>query len=141
MTDEPSSSPWRIRRRHGQSPRHVPRDARFSRFRRLRRVRVPETPRRGGASGGLRARIQSSRHSLRSIFDPPAGLFLRGGGGAELLDRPAVAIVGARACSPYGPHVARTLGRGLAAAGLVVVSGLARGVDGEAHRGALEAGG
>jgi DNA processing protein len=50
-----------------------------------------------------------------------------------------VAIVGARACSPYGSHVARILGRELAAAGLVVVSGLARGVDGEAHRGALEA--
>ena len=54
---------------------------------------------------------------------------------------PAVAIVGARACSSYGAQVARTLGRELAAAGLVVVSGLARGIDGEAHRGALEAGG
>ena len=51
------------------------------------------------------------------------------------------AVVGARACSPYGSHVARMLGRELAGAGLVVVSGLARGVDGEAHRGALEAGG
>src|SRR5205085_594502 len=50
-------------------------------------------------------------------------------------------IVGARACSPYGAHVARVLGRELAAAGLVVVSGLARGVDAQAHRGALEAGG
>jgi DNA processing protein len=78
---------------------------------------------------------------LHSIFDPPAGLFLRGSAGLDVLDRPAVAIVGARACSPYGQHVARTFGRELAAAGLVVVSGLARGVDGEAHRGALEAGG
>ena len=59
----------------------------------------------------------------------------------ELLEQPAVAIVGARACSSYGAHVARTFGRELAAAGLVVVSGMARGVDGEAHRGALEAGG
>jgi DNA processing protein len=59
----------------------------------------------------------------------------------EVLGRPAVAIVGARACSPYGAQVARMLGRELAAAGLVVVSGLARGVDGEAHRGALDAGG
>ena len=59
----------------------------------------------------------------------------------ELLAKPAVAIVGARACSGYGAQVARMLGRELAAAGLVVVSGLARGVDGEAHRGALEAGG
>ncbi len=49
--------------------------------------------------------------------------------------------VGARACSTYGSQVARVLARDLAAAGVVVVSGMARGVDGEAHRGALEAGG
>ncbi len=78
---------------------------------------------------------------LGAIHDPPVGLFLRGRGDALLLGRPAVAVVGARACSPYGAHVARALCRELAAAGLVVVSGLARGVDGEAHRGALEAGG
>jgi DNA processing protein len=77
---------------------------------------------------------------LRAIHDPPAGLFIRGGADAELLSRPAVAIVGARACSAYGAGVARMLGRELASAGLLVVSGLARGVDGEAHRGALEAG-
>jgi DNA processing protein len=52
-----------------------------------------------------------------------------------------VAIVGARSCSPYGAQVARELAQSLAAAGLVVVSGLARGVDAEAHRGALAAGG
>lgn len=78
---------------------------------------------------------------LRELHDPPPGLFLRGAGEAELLRRPAVAIVGARACSSYGAQVARLLGRELASAGLVVLSGLARGVDGEAHRGALEAGG
>lgn len=78
---------------------------------------------------------------LGAIHDPPPGLFLRGDAGPELLRRPAVAIVGARACSAYGRQVARSLGRDLAAAGLVVVSGLARGVDGEAHRGVLEAGG
>jgi DNA processing protein len=77
---------------------------------------------------------------LGAIHDPPPGLFLHGGAGAELLSRPAVAIVGARACSAYGAGVARLLGRELASAGLVVVSGLARGVDGDAHRGALEAG-
>jgi DNA processing protein len=77
---------------------------------------------------------------LRAIHDPPPGLFLRGEAEPELLARPAVAIVGARACSPYGRQVARRLGRELAAAGLVVVSGLARGVDAEAHRGALEGG-
>jgi DNA processing protein len=78
---------------------------------------------------------------LRELHDPPPGLFLRGGAEAELLARPAVAIVGARACSSYGSQVARLLGQELGAAGLVVVSGLARGVDGEAHRGALESGG
>src|SRR5438094_3934766 len=78
---------------------------------------------------------------LRELHDPPPGLFLRGAGEVELLGRPAVAIVGARMCSSYGGQVARMLGRELAAAGLVIVSGLARGVDGEAHRGALEGGG
>jgi DNA processing protein len=77
---------------------------------------------------------------LSAIHDPPPGLFLRGGGEPALLALPAVAIVGARACSAYGRQVARSLGRDLGAAGLVVVSGLARGVDAEAHRGALEAG-
>jgi DNA processing protein len=78
---------------------------------------------------------------LRAIHDPPPGLFLRGEEETTLLARPAVAIVGARACSAYGRQIARSLGRELAAAGLVVVSGLARGVDAEAHRGALEASG
>jgi DNA processing protein len=78
---------------------------------------------------------------LRELHDPPPGLFVRGSAELGLLCRPAVAIVGARACSPYGSQVARLLARELAAAGLVVVSGLARGIDGEAHRGALDAGG
>jgi len=78
---------------------------------------------------------------LRAIYDPPPRLYVRGGGENDVLERPAVAIVGARACSSYGAQVARRLGRELAGAGLVVVSGLARGIDGEAHRGALESGG
>jgi DNA processing protein len=77
---------------------------------------------------------------LRAIHDPPAGLFVRGAADIEFVGRAAVGIVGARSCSPYGAQVARMLGRELAAAGLVIVSGLARGIDGEAHRGALEAG-
>jgi len=77
---------------------------------------------------------------LSQLHDPPPRLYLRGGS-PELLGRPAVAVVGARSCSGYGAQVARMLGRELAGAGLVVVSGLARGVDAEAHRGALEAGG
>jgi DNA processing protein len=78
---------------------------------------------------------------LRSIHDPPPGLFVRGTAELGLLSQAAVAIVGARACSGYGASVARMLGRELATGGLLVVSGLARGVDAEAHRGALEAGG
>jgi DNA processing protein len=78
---------------------------------------------------------------LRAIHDPPPGLFLRGSAEPALLGLPAVAIVGARACSAYGRQIARSVARELAAAGLVIVSGLARGVDAEAHRGALEAGG
>ena len=78
---------------------------------------------------------------LRAIHDPPAQLYVRGEGDSELLGRPAVALVGARACSSYGRSVARSLARDLAAAGLVVVSGMARGIDGEAHRGALDGSG
>ena len=78
---------------------------------------------------------------LRAIHDPPRRLYLRGTAGPDVLRHPAVAVVGARACSPYGAQVARMLGRELAAAGVLVVSGLARGVDGEAHRGALETAG
>ncbi|MBA2296977.1 MAG: DNA-processing protein DprA [Actinobacteria bacterium] len=88
--------------------------------------------------GSVRVRLSAppSRDPRPAARTLPA----RGGiGGAP--HRPAVAVVGARACSSYGRQVARTLGGELAAAGLVVVSGLARGIDGEAHRGALEAGG
>ena len=49
--------------------------------------------------------------ALGAIFDAPAGLFLRGVGDLGLLERPTVAIVGARACSPYGSHVARRIGQ------------------------------
>jgi DNA processing protein len=94
------------------------------------------------AAGGYRFLPRSAAGFpplLRAIHDPPAGLFVRGAAEPELLARPAVGIVGARACSGYGASVARSLARELAAAGLVVVSGLARGVDAEAHRGALEA--
>jgi DNA processing protein len=118
-----------------------PRDARFRRF----RGEFDEAAfRERLAAAGLRWVGRSERlfpAALHAIFDPPPGLFLRGAAPLDLLDRPAVAVVGARACSAYGSHVARTFGRELAAAGLVVVSGMARGVDGEAHRGALDAGG
>jgi len=94
-------------------------------------------------SGPRRLRLRDAAFSrlLAAIHDPPAQLFLRGDGEDEILDRPAVAIVGARACSAYGRSVARSLAREVAAAGLVVVSGMARGIDGESHRGALDADG
>jgi DNA processing protein len=59
----------------------------------------------------------------------------------ELPDGPAVAVVGTRRASPDGLEVARSLGRGLAAAGVAVISGMALGVDSAAHEGALQAGG
>ena len=117
-----------------------PRSSRFARFREgfdeqayLRRL----------AERGIRwvARSDPSfPRRLREIHDPPPGLFLRGAPPIALLDRPCVAVVGARACSSYGTAVALAFASELAAAGVVVVSGLARGVDAAAHRGALEAG-
>lgn len=89
----------------------------------------------------LTRRSRSYPPLLAAIHDPPRRLYLRGEGSVEMLSRPAAAVVGTRSCSPYGAQVARRLGRELAAAGVTVVSGLARGVDAEAHRGALEAGG
>jgi DNA processing protein len=118
-----------------------PRDARFRSFERRFDERAYL---RGLEPLGVRWLSRSDPgfpHGLAAIFDPPAGLFLRGAALHDLLDAPSVAIVGARSCSPYGAQVARMLGRELAGAGLLVVSGMARGVDGEAHRGALEAGG
>jgi len=73
--------------------------------------------------------------ALTTIADPPPVLWTRGR--VDALSAPAVAIVGSRAASQYGLAVAEQLARDLAACGLVVVSGLARGVDSAAHRGAL----
>jgi DNA processing protein len=77
---------------------------------------------------------------LREIADPPVTLYVRGEWEA-CLDAPCVAIVGSRRCSTYGQNVALMLARDLAARGVTIVSGLARGIDAAAHRGALEAGG
>jgi DNA processing protein len=76
---------------------------------------------------------------LSDLFDPPAGLFVRGRPLHELGRR--VSIVGARNCSAGGQEVAGALARGLAGAAVCVVSGGARGIDAAAHRGALAAGG
>ena len=76
---------------------------------------------------------------LADIPDPPALLYVWGD--VSLLSRPAAAIVGSRDHSPYGADVARRLAAGAAGAGVVVVSGMARGIDAEAHTAALDAGG
>ena len=76
--------------------------------------------------------------ALAAIDDAPAVLTMRGAG--AMLARPAVAVVGARNASVNGRKLADDLARGLGAAGLVVVSGLARGIDGAAHAGALATG-
>ena len=76
---------------------------------------------------------------LKTIYDPPGVLFVRG----QVLpaDGLAVAIVGTRHATPYGLAQAERLAGGLARAGYTIVSGLARGIDAAAHRGALKAGG
>lgn len=78
-------------------------------------------------------------HMLREIFDPPSILFMRGQ--FESPDHMAVAIVGSRHATQYGKKLAQQLASSLSRAGLTIVSGLARGIDAAAHRGALEAGG
>jgi DNA processing protein len=77
--------------------------------------------------------------ALTTLVDAP--IVLWAGGETAWLHAPAVAIVGSRAASPYGLSVAGQLAGELSAAGVVVVSGLARGIDSAAHRGALDAGG
>ncbi|MEW4568153.1 DNA-processing protein DprA [Tautonia sp. JC769] len=76
---------------------------------------------------------------LKSISDPPALLYVRGS--LKPTDSLAIALVGARKATPYGMRIAERLAGSLARVGLTVVSGLARGIDAAAHRGALRAGG
>ncbi|MBZ3904077.1 DNA-processing protein DprA [Streptomyces griseiscabiei] len=71
----------------------------------------------------------------------PVGLWVRGTANVRMWALRSVAVVGARACTEYGAHMAASLGAGLAERGWVVVSGGAYGVDGAVHRGALGAGG
>ena len=77
---------------------------------------------------------------LRETYDPPVVLYVKGAWSA-CLDRPCVAIVGSRRCSTYGQNAALMFSRELAQRGVTIISGLARGIDAAAHRGALEAGG
>ncbi|MGC1372084.1 MAG: DNA-processing protein DprA [Candidatus Sulfotelmatobacter sp.] len=74
---------------------------------------------------------------LKEIYDPPVVLYLRGN--IELLPQPGIAMVGTRHPTPYGLGMAERLGCDLAKQGLVIISGMARGVDTASHRGAISA--
>ena len=74
---------------------------------------------------------------LKEIYDPPPVLWVRGD--VKLLERPSIAVVGTRHPTPYGSGVAEMLSRDLAARNLLIVSGMARGIDTCAHKGALAA--
>lgn len=76
---------------------------------------------------------------LKEIYDYPMGIYVRGN--LPEGSRPSVAVVGARGCSAYGEQLACEFARALASEGVQIISGLALGIDGAAHRGALKAGG
>ena len=76
---------------------------------------------------------------LENIPDPPGLLYVKGA--IEPRDQLAIAVVGSRHCTPYGLRIAERLSSALARTGFTVVSGLARGIDAAAHRGAIKAGG
>lgn len=75
--------------------------------------------------------------TLRNIYDPPVVLYVRGD--AQILQAPGLAVVGTRHPTPYGIGMAQRLSNDLAGRGLVIISGMARGVDTHSHKGALEA--
>jgi DNA processing protein len=96
---------------------------------------------RAHAGGTIPVRLGDPRYPalLTLIPDPPFVLWVRGE--CAVLGQPAVALVGSRGPSPYGVEAATELAFALARTGAVIVSGLARGIDSAAHRGALQAGG
>ncbi|MBN2586478.1 MAG: DNA-processing protein DprA, partial [Candidatus Fermentibacteraceae bacterium] len=105
--------------------------------------RVLDSMDAAASAGGMEAVVYGTEDYpdiLRDIPDPPAVLFYRGCL-QGFLAMPAVAVIGSRRCTRYGRNVARTLAGDFVRSGVAVVSGLARGIDGEAHRGTLEAGG
>jgi len=86
----------------------------------------------------LRGRVDADYPKrLKELYDPPGVILLQGD--VELLNRPGLTVVGTRTPTEYGRDVAWTLSRDLARAGLVVISGMARGIDAAAHGGALDA--
>ena len=97
--------------------------------------------RKAGGEGVAVIPYQDPRYPqlLKQIHDPPVLLYAKGN--TELLPRPAIAVVGTRRPTPYGRAVAEKLVKDLVAAGLAHVSGMARGIDAAAHKGALAGGG
>lgn len=91
----------------------------------------------GSGAAIVTFRDEAYPERLREIYDPPALLWVRGN--AALLSRPALAVVGTRKPSPYGTAMAEKLARDLALRGLTILSGMARGIDTAAHKGALAA--
>jgi len=85
--------------------------------------------------------LEAIPEPLRQIASPPKQLFIAGVQLTDVMAHPRVAIVGSRKVSPYGREVTMKLARELAERGVVIISGLALGVDGLAHQAALEAGG
>jgi DNA processing protein len=87
----------------------------------------------------LTYREESYPEQLREIFDPPPALWVLGD--VKLLTRPSIAVVGTRHPTPYGTGMAEILSRDLANRKIVILSGMARGIDSAAHKGALSSGG
>jgi DNA processing protein len=90
-------------------------------------------------AGYLTPEDEAYPQRLLEIYDPPPVLWVRGN--HALLNRAAIAVVGTRQPTPYGSGMAEVISRDLARRGMVVMSGMARGVDTCAHKGALDAGG
>ena len=114
----------------------TPGQLRIARRRAAARRRVARGQRREARRRGIRILVRGRGGyppALEDLELPPPVLYLRG----EIPDRPAVAVVGSRAADPYGLETAERFAAELAASGLTVVSGFARGVDQAAHRGAL----
>src|ERR1700761_5384484 len=107
---------------------------------RARKAAVEETSRLADAGGNfLTMDDEEYPGRLMEIFDPPPVLWVRGD--ASILNRAGIAVVGTRNPTPYGAGMAEMLSRDLAKRGVVIQSGMARGVDTCAHKGAVEAGG
>jgi DNA processing protein len=104
-------------------------------------VVAEEEMKRVSEAGGLVLVFEDEAYPerLREIYDPPAVLWIRGS--IEVLSKPGIAVVGTRQPSPYGAGMAELLARDLAHRGVAIFSGMARGVDTAAHKGAIDAGG